>query len=320
MTDITERLDEMHAAVVGMLPDGLMDLTDIDAGRATLGALIDAMPSPEMPTDVTISDHHVPGTNGDPDVLVRVYNPAGPTDRPAMYWIHGGGMVLLSVDSDDAHCATWASQLSVPIASVDYRLAPESPYPGPIHDCHAGLQWFATQGEQFGFDASKIVIGGASAGGGLAAGTALYARDHGGPALAGQLLEYPMLDDRNNSPSAQAIVDLRVWNRHANEAGWTAYLGDLHGSADVPIYAAPARASAAQLHGLPPTFINVGAHDMFLDEDMAYARNLVEAGVDVDFRLYPKAFHGSASFVADHPESVRWQTEMAEAAARLLGV
>ncbi len=316
MDDITEVLDEMHAAVVSMLPPTLLDLTDINATRAGLDGLLAALPSPPLPGDVTLSDHHAPGRDGDPDVLVRIYQPANAQpDGPALYWIHGGGMVLMSVDSDDLKCAMWARELGVVIASVDYRLAPEAPYPAPIHDCHAGLAWFAEHAAQFGVDAERIVIGGASAGGGLAAGTALFARDHGGPHLAGQMLVFPMLDDRNETPSSRSINDSRVWNHSANVLAWAAYLGGANG--DAPIYAAPSRCD--DLSGLPPAFLNVGAHDIFLDEDLAYARALMAAGVPTELKVYPYAFHGSNSFVADHPISQQWVADEMTALRRLLG-
>ncbi len=318
MGDITEQLDEMHAAVVGMLPESLMDLRDLAAARAGLDGLLAAMPAPELPSGVTITDHHVPGVGDDPDVLVRTYVPDNVTPGgPALYWIHGGGMVLLTVDADDLPCANRALENGIVVASVDYRLAPENPYPAPMNDCYAGLSWFASSADDLGFDASRIVIGGASAGGGLAAGLALMARDKDGPAVAGQLLVYPMLDDRNETASSHAITDTRVWNRSSNEIGWGAYLSGLDG-AEPPIYAAPARAT--DLSGLPPTFINVGAHDMFLDEDLTYARALMAAGVDCELKVYPKAFHGSNNFVADHPDSIRWRRDEDAALVRLLGL
>lgn len=303
--DLPARLDEMHAAVLDLLPPDLLDLSDIPRVRAGLDALIQGMPTPEMPSDVTVEDVRVPGLDGDPEVLVRLYKPDGlPADAAALYWIHGGGMVLGSVEVNDGECAAWASRFRCLVASVEYRLAPEHPYPAPMHDCYAGLSWLAANAGSLGVDAGRIVVGGGSAGGGLAAGLALMARDRGGPAIAFQLLVFPMLDHRNDTPSSHAITDTRVWNRAANEAAWAAYLG---GADDVPIYASPSVAD--DLSGLPPAYINVGEFDLFLDEDIEYAQRLLRAGVPVELHVYPGAFHGSATFVPDSPISKRWTAD-----------
>lgn len=235
--------------------------------------MFEALPRLEPDPTVTIEEFLVPGHEGGPTVAVRVYRPRNLGTNPgALYWIHGGGMVLGSAERDDASCAQRAVNHRAIVASVDYRLAPEHPYPAPIHDSFAGLVWFASKAHEFGFDPARLAIGGASAGAGLAAGTALFSRDHGGPALCFQLLIYPMLDHRNITPSSHAILDKRVWHRDANLFGWNAYVGDAAGSTEpdaVPIYASPSM--AVDLSGLPPTHINVGDLDMFLDEDVAYA-------------------------------------------------
>ena len=182
-----------------------------------------------------------------------------------------------SVAQNDDMCAAIADRLGIVVTSVEYRLAPEHPYPAPLDDCYAGLRWLAEHAGELGVDGTRIAIGGASAGGGLAAGLALLARDRGEVAVCFQLLVYPMLDDRNVTPSSHAIVDPKVWNREANIAGWNAYLAGRAGADDVEPYAAPARAT--DLAGLPPTYINVGDLDLFLDEDVAYAQALMRAGV-----------------------------------------
>lgn len=306
--DLMSRLDDDHRGVLELLPPGLLDLTDIAATRANLEGLMSAMPAEPLPDNVAVEDHHVAGLDGDPDVLVRTYRPADAgTSAPGLYWIHGGGMVLGSVDMDDAKAAGMAAELGCVVASVEYRLAPEHPFPAPLHDCVAGLAWFAGAATDLGVDPSKIAIGGASAGGGLAAGTALHARDNGGPALCFQLLVYPMIDDTTSSPSSRTITDDRVWNTAANEAAWKAYLGDAFGNSDVSPYAAPTRAT--DLSGLPPAYLNVGDLDLFMDEDLAYASRLRAAGVSVEMHVYPGAFHGSNGFVAHSPLSIRWQAE-----------
>lgn len=305
--DLTTVLDADHRAVLDVLPPDLLDLSDIDRTRAGLAELLGAMPAPELPSTVTIEDVMVPGLDGDPDVQVRLYKPEGmAAGSPALYWIHGGGMVLGSVEMNDFDCAVRAADFGCLVASVEYRLAPEHPYPAPMHDCFAGLSWLAVSAGDLGVDTDRIAIGGASAGGGLAAGLALMARDRGGPAICFQLLVYPMLDHRNDQPSTRVITDPRVWNRDANRAGWDAYLGAIDRSS-VPPYASPA--VAEDLSGLPPAHINVGQFDLFLDEDIAYAQSLLGAGVPCELHVYPGAFHGSNSFVADSPLSQRWLVE-----------
>lgn len=314
--DLAARLDDTHRAVLDVFPPDLLDLSDIERTRVGLAALFDAMPAPELPPSVTIEDTHVPGLDGDPEVMIRLYRPDGlPAGSPALYWIHGGGMVLGSVDMNDADCAARADELNCLVASVEYRLAPEHPFPAPMNDCYAGLAWLSSNAEDLGIDPGRIVIAGASAGGGLAAGLALMARGRGGPAISFQLLVYPMLDHRNETSSSHSIVDSRVWNREANQAGWAAYLGEVD---TVSPYASPA--IVEDLSGLPPAYINVGELDMFLDEDVAYALALQRSGVPVELHVYPGAFRGSNAFVADAPVSVRWRAdEDAALAAALAG-
>lgn len=314
--DLMTRLDEHHGGVLSVLPPDLLDLSDIDRTRTGLDAMMAQMPAPEMPADVGVEDVMVPGLDGDPDVMVRLYRPEGlAAGAPALYWIHGGGMVLGSVAMNDLDCAMRARDLGCLVASVEYRLAPEHPFPAPMNDCYAGLSWLAANAGDLGIDLDRIAVGGASAGGGLAAGLALMARDKGGPSLCFQFLVYPMLDHTNSQPSTHAITDSRVWNRDANIAGWAAYLGDADRSSVSP-YASPA--VAEDLSGLPPAYINVGQFDMFLDEDIAYAQGLMRSGVAVDLHVYPGAFHGSNGFVAEAPVSIRWRSDEDAALRRAL--
>lgn len=314
--DLEARLDQDHRDVLAVLPKGLLDLSDIGATRAGLEALLGAMPAPELPDDVAISEQTV----GDPGVRIKLYRPVSlpDTGAPALLWIHGGGMVLGNADGDDLRCATIAREVSTLVVSVDYRLAPEHPFPAPVDDCMTALNWLAAEVDILGVDPGRIAVGGLSAGGGLAAGVALRARDEGGPALCFQLLVYPMLDDRNQTPSSHAILDTRVWNRAANLTAWAAYLGHgvTPGGADVSIYAAPSRAT--DLSGLPPAYIPVGTLDMFLDEDIAYARALNEAGVDAELHVYPGAFHASNTLVPHAPMSQRWLANELDALRRAL--
>jgi acetyl esterase/lipase len=188
------------------------------------------------------------------------------------------------------------------VASVDYRLAPENPYPAASDDCYSALLWLVQNASELGISESRIAIGGASAGAGLAASTALRARDESGPSLIFQLLTYPMLDHRNTNPSSFGVTDdFRVWNRKANMICWEAYLGDLN---DVPSYASPSLET--DLSNLPPAIISVGALDNFVDECVDYAQRMMQAGVRTDLRVYAGAFHGSVAMVAHSPISVEW--------------
>ena len=310
--DFETELDEMHSAVLSVLPEKLLDLTDISATREGIEELFSQMPAFAQPADVSIEEVQVPGLNGDPDVRVKVYKPTSlPSEAPGILWIHGGGMVLGTADWDDDVCTPMAQTHQCVVVSVDYRLAPEDPCPAQLHDCYASLKWFSENASRLGVSAERIAIGGASAGGGLAAGTALMARDNGGPNLIFQLLVFPMLDHRNETPSSFGTSDTRVWNREANIAAWKAYLG----GAEVTPYASPSTAS--DLSGLPPAYINVGTLDIFVDEDIEYAQRLSQAGVPVELHVYPGAFHGSNGFVAESPLSMRWaadQTAALEAA------
>jgi acetyl esterase/lipase len=202
-------------------------------------------------------------------------------------WIHGGGMFLGAARYDDALTGELAETLGVSVASVDYRLAPEHPHPEPLEDCYTALEWLSGR-----YD--RVIVAGGSAGGGLALGLALLARDRSGPAIAGVQAWYPMLDDRSDRPSATLLAHTEVWNGRLHDLSWSAYLGA--GRADE--YAAPAR--AIDLGGLPPTFIDVGELDIFHDEDADYAARLAAAGVPVEFHDYPKAVH---AFEAMNPDA-----------------
>jgi acetyl esterase/lipase len=214
-------------------------------------------------------------------VGVRLHRPAGVSQPgPALLWIHGGGYVIGTAQQDDALCARFARKLGITVAAVDYRLAPEHPYPAPLEDCYAALTWLAALPA---VDPSRVAIGGASAGGGLAAALALLARDRGEVTPIAQLLAYPMLDDRSGSTPENP--NYRMWSPKSNRFGWAAYLGN----AD-PKVAVPARHE--DLSGLPPAWIGVGTNDLFHDEDLAYAERLTAAGVPCHVEVVTGAFHG----------------------------
>lgn len=265
-----------------------------------------------------LSSRLVPGPAGAPDVPLLICRPAGvATPVGAIYCIHGGGMVLGDHRSSVPSMLNLAEPLQLAVASVDYRLAPETPHPGPVEDCYAGLAWCASHAGELGIDPARIVVAGGSAGGGLAAAVALLARDRGGPALAGQLLVCPMLDDRNDTPSARQMAGLGIWDRAANEVGWTALLGAARGGPDVSPYAAPARAT--DLSGLPPAFIDVGSAETFRDEDVTYATRIWQAGGEAELHVWPGGFHG---FTVGMPQAALSRAAVAAQAdwlRRLLG-
>jgi acetyl esterase/lipase len=238
-----------------------------------------------------VTERHVPGPQGAPDVPLLICRPTGASvPTPAIYNIHGGGMITGDSRLGLPEMLERAGQLGAAVISVEYRLAPETPHPGPVEDCYAGLDWTAAHSGELGIDPGRIVVAGGSAGGGLAAAVALLARDRGGPRLAAQMLLCPMLDDRNDTPSAAQMAGLGVWDRTSNETGWTALLGAARGGPDVPIYAAPARAT--DLSGLPPAFIDVGSAETFRDEAVAYASRIWLAGGVAELHVWPGGFHG----------------------------
>ncbi|MET0198654.1 MAG: alpha/beta hydrolase [Rhodococcus fascians] len=258
-------------------------------------------------TDVIISE--------DPLLVVRVHRPTDVSGAlPCLFSIHGGGYVLGTNAMDDARFDRWCPMYRCVGVSVDYRLAPETTFPGPLEDCYAGLRWTHENADQFGIDPSRIGIGGVSAGGGLAAALALLARDRAEVAVAFQLLECPMLDDRQATPSSR-MDDLAIWSRDSNTFGWQSYLGSLYGSDEVPGYAAPAH--AMDLVGLPPAFVAVGTVDGFRDEDIAYATRLNQAMVPTELHVYPGVPHGHELFPQVAPV-VQWQRDVEDWLGRQL--
>jgi acetyl esterase/lipase len=235
-------------------------------------------------------DHAVPGLDGDPVVKLSVFEqPAHVRGGPAIYFIHGGGMVSGDRTSIDV-VLPLIDLLDVLVVSVEYRLAPEHLDPTPVNDCYDGLVWTATHADDLGFDPSRLVIAGVSAGGGLAAGSALLARDKGGPRLAAQVLMCPMIDDRNRTVSSRQIEGIGVWDRTSNATGWSALLGDRHGTNGVSVYAAPARST--DLSRLPPAYIDCGSAEVFRDEAVAYASAIWAAGGVADLNVWAGGFHG----------------------------
>jgi acetyl esterase/lipase len=297
---------------------GGIDLHDIPAARQLMADLAAAQTVPAHLMDgVNTTDQQVPGPKGAPEVLVRLYQPTErPDTLPTLLWMHGGGYVMGSVAGDDTVARHLAQVGPCVVASVAYRLAPECPFPAPVEDCYAALTWLAAQSAALGVDPSRIAIGGASAGGGLAAGLALLARDRAEVPVAFQLLIYPMLDDRNITPATATVPDTVVWTRKNNRMGWSAYLGHAPGGAEVSPYAAAARAT--DLHGVPPAYIAVGALDLFVDENITYAQRLLAAGIPTELHVYPGAFHGFNGFASRAEIARRFNADRDHALTRML--
>jgi acetyl esterase/lipase len=222
--------------------------------------------------------------------LAWYHTPAGQPGSAVLY-LHGGGMIFSLEHLGrlyDLAVRDYVATSGVPMLVVDYRIAPEHPHPTPVEDCYAALRWLADNAAMLGVDYARIGVMGDSAGGGLAAGVSLLARDRGGPPVAQQLLIYPMLDDRTRMPDPQLLPFL-TWTYDDNVTGWTALLGNSAGTDVVSPYAAPARAT--DLTGLPDTYLDTGDLDIFRDEDITYARRLSDAGVPTELHLHPGCPH-----------------------------
>jgi acetyl esterase/lipase len=293
---------ELAAGLAGMPAVGLGDSVTVDMipARRELIAQLAQVADADLRRDgaYDVSTRLVPGPEGAPDVELLICLPtAAPTPVATLYHVHGGGMILGDNRTGVTGMLDLAAPFGMAVVSVEYRLAPEHPYPAGVEDCYAGLSWVASHAGELGIDPARVVVAGASAGGGLSAAVALAARDRGGPPLAGQLLLCPMLDDRNDTPSAVQMAGGAIWSRAANELGWTALLGPLRGGPDVPPYAAPAR--AADLSGLPPAFIDVGSAEAFRDEAVEYASRIWRGGGVAELHVWPGGFHAFAGFVPD---------------------
>jgi acetyl esterase len=306
--------DPELAAVVPLLAN--IDIQDVTGARASLDEMAAQFPIAVDESTLDIEDHQVTGHEGDPAVTVRVFRSRRATGEvPALLYIHGGGFALGSVADDQGNAATLASTLDVVVASVEYRLAPEHPFPAGLHDCFAALNWLYQNADDLGVDRTRVGLYGSSAGGGLAAGLALFCRDHGGPPLCFQFLAIPVLDDRLETQSMQTFTDTPGWNRRSAEISWAHYLGATR-SAEVSAYAAPARAH--DLRDLPPAYVSTMEFDPLRDEGILYALALLDAGVPVELHSYPGTFHGSTK-VATANVSQRIAREQIDVLRKALG-
>ena len=309
-------VDREIAPIIDLFPRVDLGAAPIAQIRAKAAETYSILPSPVIAPERLL----VPSIHGGPDIMVFLYRPAAM--RPgggAILHIHGGGMVMGSVEQMQAGPAALAAAAGVPVASVEYRLAPEHPFPAPQEDCHSALAWLAGQADALGFDAGRIIIAGESAGGGLAAALAIMARDLGGPAIAGQLLTYPMLDHRTGGdacPYQNPTTGEFIWTRASNRFGWRALQGDYKIDDARRGWFSPSLAE--DLSNLPPAYIATGSLDLFFDENLDYARRLVAAGVPVDLHSYAGAIH-AFNAIPDAALSQRFNGGLLAAAAIMAG-
>jgi len=310
------RIDPEIRSVLDLVPR--LDLTYIATARRERAELAARAAADHVPPPfVRTEERRIPGwPDGEPDVVVRVHEPAErwASPRPALLWVHGGGHVLGSASQDDPLLQDLVARAGCVAVAVEWRRAPEDPYPAAVHDAYAALRWMAGDPA---LDPGRLVVGGASSGGGAAAGLALLARDRAEVRVAGQVLVYPMLDDRDVTESSREVRDPRLWNNDSNRLGWGAYLSGLDGG-EVPPYAAPARAT--DLRGLPSTWLATGELDLFRDEDIEYASGLLAAGVPTELHVYPGAVHGFDLFAPEAAVSRRYRRDRDEAFDRFVGV
>jgi len=271
---------------------------DIEGRRAMWEPIIGAAGTAQpIPADVRTSEHHATADDG-AQITMRWYVKDGATPGAAVLFLHGGGYIFGHIDLFDGPVSRYVSASGVPMLSVEYRRAPEHPFPTPLEDAYAALRWLHEHAAELGVDPDRIGVMGDSAGGGMAAALTILTRERGGPKVARQLLLMPMLDDRTTTPDPH-IEPYVLWSYDDSRTAWPALLGDAAGGPGVPATAAPARLEDAT--GLPPAYIEVGQIDVFRDEDLAYAIKLSRAGVPVEFHLHPGAPHefDSIAFTSD---------------------
>jgi acetyl esterase len=274
------RIDPELAPFADVLPRDFF--ADIDAAREVMRSLTAGHEPSELERSLEVEDRILAG---DPVVPVRVYRRPGDHVRPGILYLHGGGFCVGDLETEHSLAVALVGQLDIVIVSVDYRLAPEHPYPAGLEDCYRALQWI---GERADVDEMRIAVNGTSGGGGLAAALCLLARDRGGPEIAFQCLAVPELDDRLDTPSMRAFDDTPMWSRPNAVESWRYYLAGID---PVPPHAAPARAE--DLHDLPPAYIAANELDPLRDEAILYALSLLRDGVSVELHTFPGTFHAS---------------------------
>lgn len=257
-------------------------------------------PAPKPPEDINIENVFITGHDDTTKIRLRIYKPKSVnTLMPVLLWIHGGGYVIGNPEQDDVSCIQYARELEITVVSVDYRLAPKHPFPAGLEDCYSTLKWIASNSQQLGIDNKRIAVGGASAGGGLAASLVQLATDRKEIKPIFQLLVYPMLDDRTVLRTDIDDSNNITWNQKSNRFGWESYLRKKCGDEDIQEYSVPARRK--NLSDLPTAWIGVGTLDIFYDEDLAYAQRLKESDVQCETYIVSGAFHGFDVFDSHLP-------------------
>lgn len=314
MYDLDLEVAEGLAEIFGADPGLPLARGDWRARRSATHAMFAEMwrlrPPPD---DVATKDVVIAGGSGQP-MTVRMYRKRGQEEGAVLLYLHGGGMIMGDLETHDGVCRTYASDTGLAVVAVDYRLAPEHPFPAPVDDCVAALGWIATGGVRWGLDPARVVIGGESAGGGLAAAVALRARDEGGLRPVGQLLLYPMLDDRTYDKD-DALERVAVWGYEDHVTAWSCYLGAGAASRRA---AAPLRAD--DLRGLPPTYLECGELDIFRQENVAFALRLLQAGVRLEMHLHPGAPHAFELFAPRAAVSRRAMVDRRRALHSFVGI
>ena len=300
---ILNRLDPEFMPVVSKLP--VLDLTNIEAVRAAraYGHV------PKSNLSISHSDYWTPSKDNKPSVMLRIFKPSSNTNDvlPCLYWIQGGGYVITSPDLDDQFCEEIVNKHQCAVVSVDWRRAPEHPFPAALHDCYTGLAWIIENASQLQIDINRIVVGGRSSGGGSATSLALLIRDKGEFNITHQILISPMLDDTNSTPSSYMVTEPQLWNRTNNEIAWRSYLGTNYGTKNISPYAAPTRMT--DLSGVAPATIMTGELDLFVDEDIIYANRLMQSNVSTELHVYRGAPHGFDHMVPTAQISQRFTSD-----------
>ncbi|KIW09098.1 uncharacterized protein PV09_00043 [Verruconis gallopava] len=280
----------LMAMMGGAPPPPPAKVGDVESRRQMIAGMFAAL-APAMPADITTKDYSVPVSDGQ-SIRCRLYKKQNaPEGGSGVLYLHGGGYISGDIDMYNGVVGKYVEETGVPFFSAEYRLAPEVKYPGNVDDSHKALLFMVEHAAEFGIDPKKIAIMGDSAGGGMTAALLHYNLEKNGPAIAKQILIYPMLDDRNVDPDP-AIDDIAVWKADDNRTGWDGILGSSRGAADLKPSAAPARMTIEQAAKLPATYIDCGDMDIFRDEDIDYAKKLVQAGVSCELHIYPGCTHG----------------------------